>query len=547
MLIHDITREMLDEITRPRLHAWFEEAIQNGILGGDGAGLETACAGGMHTLAVDELGRVSRRASCKSRVANRSRVIQVLSWGINDNASLGRATTNVLDPLNVGGFIEQEALETQPLPVQGLQDFRAIQVVCGDSVSVALSDKGELRAWGSFRSSDGLLGFASSKNASKTQFEPIPIHGLEKHVFISVACGADHVMALTNTGQVFICTFSLKVSLIRVLVSHACFTGGNGEQAQLGRRIIQRRKLNALVPERLALRKIALIGTGMYHSFAQDAAGIVYAWGLNTFRQTGVSDADGGDADIIWQPTEVAALNPKRLGGGRRVTQISGGEHHSLFLVSDGSVYACGRADDGQVGIAEDHPLMEALAGRRANRLKQLAEHPILDADVVDELIIEPTLVSFPPPPSPNDPQPELPPYDAKDERKPPRNPIVQLSAGTRHNLAVSRSGHVYSWGVGQNSQLGLGPDVTTRPTPFRIANKALDANKFKVEFASAGGQHCILLATQSPTEPAANGTATSSTNGKLKSPSKSQKLRSPVKSEKPKSVAKSEKPKSKA
>lgn len=53
---------------------------------------------------------------------------------------------------------------------------------------------------------------------------------------------------------------------------------GNGQQAQLGRRIIERRKTNGLAPERLALRKIARVGSGSYHSFAIDHKGVVYAW-----------------------------------------------------------------------------------------------------------------------------------------------------------------------------------------------------------------------------------------------------------------------------
>jgi len=37
--------------------------------------------------------------------------------------------------------------------VQGLNkdDFRAVAVAAGDGCSVAISDKGELRGWGSFR------------------------------------------------------------------------------------------------------------------------------------------------------------------------------------------------------------------------------------------------------------------------------------------------------------------------------------------------------------------------------------------------------------
>lgn len=65
---------------------------------------------------------------------------------INDNAALGRDTTSIPG-------VESEELETKPMLVQGLQDedFKAIRVAAGDSVSLAISDRGELRAWGSFR------------------------------------------------------------------------------------------------------------------------------------------------------------------------------------------------------------------------------------------------------------------------------------------------------------------------------------------------------------------------------------------------------------
>lgn len=83
---------------------------------------------------------------------------QVRSWGINDNAALGRITTDVSDPKNPDEMIPNEDLESYPYVVETLEQegFRAVQVAAGDSISVAISDKGELRAWGSFRVS--LLG-----------------------------------------------------------------------------------------------------------------------------------------------------------------------------------------------------------------------------------------------------------------------------------------------------------------------------------------------------------------------------------------------------
>ena len=51
--------EVQQTFSIPKLHAWFESAIAGGILGDEeGAGLERICAGGMHTLVIDELGRV---------------------------------------------------------------------------------------------------------------------------------------------------------------------------------------------------------------------------------------------------------------------------------------------------------------------------------------------------------------------------------------------------------------------------------------------------------------------------------------------------------
>ena len=336
-----------------------------------------------------------------------------------------------------------------------------------------------------------MLGFDGKPGSSKTQITPLPIPALTPYQFVSVACGTDHVVALTTAGHVY--------------------TWGSGQAAQLGRRIIERRKVNGLSPERLALRNIVLIGTGSYHSFAVNAKGTVFAWGLNSLKQTGVTEERGGDEDIIWQPTEVDALNPAKLGG-RKVTQISGGEHHSLFLLDDGSVWGCGRCDGREVGLADDHPAMKELAIRKAAARVAIAkgskeahatdestnatgeDAPAIPS-AVDEFIPEPVPILFPPPPTSDNNNPPLPPFSPDMLESPPINPIAHLSAGTRHNLAVSRDGNAYSWGSGNGCELGLGPDVEVQPVPSRVKSKALEG--WNIEAASAGGQHCLLLATK--------------------------------------------------
>ncbi|KIJ49704.1 hypothetical protein M422DRAFT_777621 [Sphaerobolus stellatus SS14] len=473
--------ETLGEITRPRLHAWFESATQKDILGSQGAGIERIAAGGMHTLVIDEAGKV-------------------WSWGINDNAALGRPTVDVPDPDKPDEQIEAEILETQPMVLDSLveENFRAVEVAAGDSVSVALGEHGDLRAWGSFRSSEGLLGFDGRPGSSKTQLKPLPIDGLTPYQFVQLACGDDHVLALTTAGHVY--------------------TWGAGQSAQLGRKIIERRKINGLAPERLALRSITLIGTGSFHSFAVDVKGVVYAWGLNMSRQTGISVERGGDEGIIWQPTIVDALHPDRLGG-RRVVQITGGEHHSIFLLDDGTVMGCGRCDEHQIGLTDDHPAMKDLEDRKAaakkaaeelqkeaaeEAAKKRAENPEDEGEEdkppaptgnIEEYIPEPVVIPFPPPPTADDPNPPVPPYNPKTINSAPLNPIASLSARSRHNLAVSRDGHAYSWGLGLSFTLGLGPDVEMQPLPTRIKNKALEGAK--LELAAAGSQHCLLVGTK--------------------------------------------------
>ena len=57
------------------------------------------------------------------------------------------------DPEKPGETIDIDTITSYPYPLQSLVDeeFRAVRVAAGDSISAAISDKGELRVWGSFR------------------------------------------------------------------------------------------------------------------------------------------------------------------------------------------------------------------------------------------------------------------------------------------------------------------------------------------------------------------------------------------------------------
>ncbi|KAG8898922.1 hypothetical protein FRB99_007062 [Tulasnella sp. 403] len=394
--------DVLGEIKRPRLHAWFDEAVKDGKLGSEaGAGIEHVAVGGMHNLVVDEAGRV-------------------WSWGI---------------------------------------------------------------------SSDGVLGFDGKPNSPKFQFFPISIPVLKQYRFVEAACGSDHVIALSTQGYVF--------------------AWGDSRQGAIGRKVLERHILNGLDPDRLSLRNIVHVASGSWHSFAVDSDGVVYGWGLNSMGQVGLQDESYFDLesddserqleDHITSPTILRELHPDKLGNGRRVVQISGGEHHTIFRLSDGSVYGCGRHDSAQLGLGKDHPASIAL-----KKLKE--RHPS-----TLECVPYPVPIYFPSAPTPDNNDPSLGPHAEVSAPGPdggPQTPIIHISAGTRHNLAVSRDGIVYGWGYGSQYQLGMG-ELDQQDVPARVKSKAMEG--WVIDGVHAGGQHCLLTARKRVEEAPAESTPATS------------------------------------
>ncbi|KAG6821527.1 hypothetical protein H0H93_000036 [Arthromyces matolae] len=405
----------LGQHDKPRRNQWIEEEMGKDTFGANGAGLETVAGGGLHTLFIDEKGTV-------------------WTCGTNDDAALGRITHEVPDPENPGATLDVDELTSVPHPLTTLRDenFRAVDVATGDSICAVVSKDGDLRVWGSFRSNEGSLGFSSG---AKKQFSPTPILELphkpgDSEKVSAIAAGANHILVLTTHGNVL--------------------TWGAGEQSQLGRKVLERRKIHGTVPEKITLgtraRKAVKIGAGLMHSFAIDENGDVWGWGLNTMGQTGTG-YESKDDESVQLPTKVKRLSKEELGDDT-IIQIDGGEHHTLFLTKSGKVYACGRCNVGQLGLADDDPAFEGL------------EKP--------EFIPEPTLITFP---------------DMED-------PIVQVSCGPHNNSAVTKGGALYSWGQGVQGELGV-PDVEVR-TPRIIVRK--EGGSWSAVSVSCGGQHTLGL-----------------------------------------------------
>ncbi|XXG95386.1 hypothetical protein Hte_001648 [Hypoxylon texense] len=262
---------------------------------------------------------------------------RVLTWGVNDDKALGR------DTLWEGGTrdIEEEDSDMDDEDDTGInpnestpgevdlsmlpEGTQISQVAATDSASFILTDDGWVYGWGTFRGSDGIIGFS---DGVRTQPTPTIIPDLKS--IVQLACGSNHVLALDVAGKVF--------------------TWGSGGQFQLGRKPLSRLggPSAGLTPQACGKfskkHSAVLVGAGSYHSFYIDNNGHVWAWGLNNYAQTGLNDNTGEDDAMVLQPQIVKSLEDFN------VRQIVGGEHHSVACTKDGKLLTWGRVDGHQVG-----------------------------------------------------------------------------------------------------------------------------------------------------------------------------------------------------
>ncbi|KAF8877955.1 regulator of chromosome condensation 1/beta-lactamase-inhibitor protein II [Mucidula mucida] len=415
-------------------------------------GIQCLAAGGMHSLLIDRNG-------------------QLWSWGSNDDLALGRRTENVPD-------MEPDELEATPLPVEGLSDVIAVDADAGDCMSVVLGSQGEIRVWGTFRAEDGSTSFDGDPTHPPKVLVPQIYPALARHRICQVKCGASHILALTTDGHVF--------------------TWGFGLRGQLGR--MEHHATTSLTPETLSLGRIVLIGAGANQSFAVDKDGVVFAWGLNHMHQLGLNSNE----ESVLMPTAIGPLNPRHHGGAK-VIAIECGEFHTLFLLSNGELWGCGRCDEHALGLAPTHPSMlhvqqmhqnelPAIRARLADKFACSIDDPQIAHPKIDLHIREPVRIAFPPPPMDSDPTPSLP-VDGFSETK-----IVSVSCGPRYSVACSEEGTLYAWGVGITAQLGLGPNAEIAETPTRVRSKGL--KEYIAQEVSAGGQHVLVSATRNGSTP---------------------------------------------
>lgn len=152
-----------------------------------------------------------------------------------------------------------------------------------------------------------------------------------------------------------------------------------------------------------SLSSITAVAAGGSHSLALRSDGTVWAWGNNIRGQLGIG--------LTWNDP----YKPVQISGISNVVAIAAGSFHSVALRNDGTVWAWGENNHGQLGD-----------GTTSN----YSDSPVQVIDL---------------------------------------SGVMAISVGEEHNIALKSDGTVWAWGGNYNDQLGDGTTIN-RNKPIQIS-----------------------------------------------------------------------------
>ena len=184
-------------------------------------------------------------------------------------------------------------------------------------------------------------------------------------------------------------------------------------------------------------KTIVQVAAGATHSLALATDGTIYAWGKNEYGQLGNDSTTNS-------PVPVAVKTAGTPMDGKTIIQIHAGYEHSLALASDGTVYVWGRNNSGQLGKndATDAHIPAAVQ--------------TLGTPMAGKV-------------------------------------IVQLAAGNSQSMALASDGTVYTWGWNQYGQLGNGTTTNSR-IPVAVATTGTPLAGKTISQIAAGNAHALAM-----------------------------------------------------
>jgi alpha-tubulin suppressor-like RCC1 family protein len=229
----------------------------------------------------------------------------VWSWGANTYGQLGDNTTTA---------------HTIPAPVGGLSNVTAM--AAGSTHSLALNANGTVMAWGS--NAEGQLG----TGLPASSLVPVAVANLTG--VVAIAAGDHHSLALTSGGRVWAWGANNAGQI------------GNGGTSPPVTSPVEIGTLEDIVA--------IAAGSGIDHNLAVGADGRVWAWGNNSYGQTGQSG-----------PPYLTA--PSLVNAPPDAVRVSAGSIHSITVRQDGTLLSFGNNQYDQLGRWTSYPPVNPDAG----------------------------------------------------------------------------------------------------------------------------------------------------------------------------------------
>lgn len=226
---------------------------------------------------------------------------KVWAWGNNGYGQLGIGNT-------MASYI--------PVTVAGIENIKS--VAAGYYHSLALKTDGTLWAWGN--NANGELGLGNA-DSSTSKNAPVQIPSLTN--IKAVAAGDNHSIALKEDGTVYL--------------------WGKGDKGQLGNGSTYSFKAPMqLMVSDASNQSVPFIAKAIFaganYSMAIREDGTLWAWGDNSYGKLG---------DGTWI---INRLSPVQVQGLSKVVLLDGGVNFTAALKEDGTVWAWGRNNKGQLG-----------------------------------------------------------------------------------------------------------------------------------------------------------------------------------------------------
>ncbi|XP_041851738.1 serine/threonine-protein kinase Nek8 isoform X5 [Melanotaenia boesemani] len=237
----------------------------------------------------------------------------IMTFGSGSNGCLGHGNFNDV---------------TQPKIVEALLGYELVQVSCGASHVLAVTNEREVFAWG--RGDNGRLGLGTQDTHNCPQQVCLPVEFEAQRV----VCGVDCSMIISTQCSIMACGSNRfnKLGLDKITAR---------EEPNPANQVEEVHSYTPVQSAPLSTEKIVYIDIGTAHSVAVTEGGQCFTFGSNQHGQMGCSSRRG---------SRVPYLVPILQG----ITMAACGDAFTLAIGSEGEVYTWGKGARGRLGRKEE-------------------------------------------------------------------------------------------------------------------------------------------------------------------------------------------------